>query len=184
MNQPSNMRVRRTHSASLRSPLTRRPLGGRIASGAGAICFAFGFAACGTTRPVPAGYDGRLFLRSELPALSTEVTSITVRFSVENISTEPVAACVGDPWGINVILQSGWDVGPKEIVDHPSCIKPFRLRPGERFEWERVGKVGQLQKGSAKIITWAKIVDPRACDRTYGCYAFLLSTPLQTVLLE
>ena len=75
-----------------------------------------------------------------------------------------------------MILQSGKDVGPKEIVDHPSCVTPFRVAPGDRFEWMREGAVGPLEKGLAKVSIWAKIVDPTGCDRKHGCYDFSLTT--------
>jgi hypothetical protein len=192
MSKPPNTRVQRTRSSpsALRSPLTRCPLGsGKSQRWLGALVFgslaASGCAASPSALAHPRpGFGQGLTLEMSLGRnLKVGDTSVPADFTLTNQGPGELDGCFGPEWGVNVILESGEDAGHRESVDHPSCEKRFTLSPGQKIEWQKSVTLNDLRAGRAKVNGWLKVVDPQACDRTYGCYDASVASQLMTITI-
>jgi hypothetical protein len=109
--------------------------------------------------------------------------SLVADFTLTNRGSEEFDGCFGPEWGINLILENGRDAGSREMVDHPNCIKRFTLPPGEKIEWSKTIDFENLPLCRAKFNGWIKVVDPKACDRQYGCYDAPVGSELKTIFI-
>jgi hypothetical protein len=116
-------------------------------------------------------------------SLAVGDTSVTADFTLTNQGSAEFDGCFGPEWGVNVILESGQDAGHLELIDHPSCDRRFTLSPGQKIEWAKTVPLTNLRTGRAKVNGWLKVVDPKACDRTYGCYDASVASQLMIITI-
>jgi hypothetical protein len=96
--------------------------------------------------------------------------SVEVQEVLKNVSMGPVEGCLSEGKGYNLYVPGGQARGMAQTIDHPGCVKRFRLEPGETFQWAEQIKVIDVGVGSGKLNVWVVVSDPTRCDK-YGCDA-------------
>lgn len=108
--------------------------------------------------------------------------SVNGEFTLLNVSGGRVKGCFSLAWGVNLISPPGHShgIGGPFGADHVSCVRPFKLEPGQELSWTESIGIRDLPAGEAKMNAWIQIVDPAAgCDRLYGCYYRYVSSKLE-----
>jgi phospholipase/lecithinase/hemolysin len=110
-------------------------------------------------------------------------TSAMAAFALTNNGPSTFDGCFGPAWGVSVIVEGGHDAGHLVRVEHPSCDEKFSLLPGQKITWSRKVPLSNLRAGTAKVTGWVKVVNPAACDPSYGCRDVSVATPLMTMAI-
>ena len=84
-----------------------------------------------------------------------------------NSGPETVVACLGEGKGFHIFGTKA-DRGSLEVVNHESCMSPFRLNPGESMSWSQLIVVGDVGLGAARLSMFVRVVTSRASVRSTG----------------
>jgi hypothetical protein len=118
-------------------------------------------------------------MRLETPVPAGD-SQLVAHFVLTNTGESAFDGCIGEEWGISLILETGRDAGHLELVDHSSCIRRFTLQAGEVLEWSREVPLKSITPGRAKLSGWLRVVEPGTCDQ-YGCDFASVSTAMETI---
>jgi hypothetical protein len=106
--------------------------------------------------------------------------------TLTNTSAQSLEACLGETKTYH-IFGTKRDDGQAGMIDHESCVRRFRLDPGQHLVWTDSIRVGDVGPGPAKFFTSVSIVALQGCSRDYGCYHTSVSShfvPLEIVSRE
>jgi hypothetical protein len=103
-----------------------------------------------------------------------EGETVIMTFHLRNISDKQVDACVAEGWTYHVFGAKRED-GAASVIDHPSCVRRFSLKPSESLEWEKPITIGEVGLGEARLFASVQLSLLQGCHELYGCYATNLS---------
>jgi hypothetical protein len=90
-------------------------------------------------------------------------------FALTNHGREEIDACLGPERAVTYRSSSGlgsWFT----LIDHPGCLREFKLQPGETMTWPETLRVPNLSQGRIEVEVEVQIVNPQRCGR-FGCSA-------------
>lgn len=116
-------------------------------------------------------------------AVAVGDASMTAAFTLTNNGSAVFDGCFGPSWGVSVIVEGGHDAGYLVRVEHPSCDERFTLLPGQKIAWSKKVPLSNLRAGTAKVTGWVRVVDPAACDQSYGCRDASVASRLMTMAI-
>jgi hypothetical protein len=146
---PPNPQLQRTHSAPLRSPLNRKPLGGRgrwLAVGFG-ILVSLG---CASVASDLSALRKDLSLEIGLPGTVRIGETVELAVTLRDRGAGTIDACLGEGLSYHVFGTNA-DLGRLLTVNHPRCVRRFRLSSGETLAWQEPIQVGDVGFGPAKF---------------------------------
>jgi hypothetical protein len=115
--------------------------------------------------------------------LTVTITNVTADRSVE--------ACLGESrdttlLAVPLAMREGRSpiAGTYTVIDHPGCVRRFRLAAGEHTSWQEDWNVPDVGAGDAQLTVNLQLVAPSECDRKYGCYATMLRSEGLRLRLE
>lgn len=142
-----------------------------------------GLVACVSSSPSAENLARALSLRLEPYSRSATLGGrAKIKYVLTNTSSDVVDACIGEARGYH-IFGTVKDSGEARPVDHANCARPFRLSPGQSLEWDEEIEVGDVGRGDARLNAWVQIVDPRRCDKKYGCEVANVTAPFVVLKL-
>lgn len=138
---------------------------------------ALGLFACSAVSPKPNRLRDSLALSLKLESDDVSIGDrARVTYVLKNPSDKTVAACIAEGDGFN-LLGSARGTGRASPADHPGCVRRFDLQPGASLEWPGTIEVLDVGAGSAKLNAWVQVVDPKHCDKKYGCDSANIVSP-------
>jgi hypothetical protein len=99
---------------------------------------------------------------------------IIARCILRNRGPGSVEGCLGEAKGYNM-LGTKDARGSVQTIDHPGCVRRFKLEPAQTVEWNEPIQVIDVGVGPVQANLWAQVTDPTECDR-YGCDAINLKS--------